>query len=330
MYFAQLPRVALATLPTTLQPADRLSAALGGQVRVWIKRDDNTGLALGGNKARKLEFLVGEALEKGCDTLITTGGPQSNHCRMTAAAAAKAGMHCHLVFSGPVVELRQANLLLDELLGAKLHFPGALDVEATSREMSRLAESLHASGYKSHIIPLGGSDTTGALGYVNAVREMLMQAEDANVQFDAIFHASGSGGTQAGILAGLALHHMSTPVFGISVSRPSAVFAPQVERLTSQLMQRLGLESAPQVAVDDSFVGGGYGIPTVESDEALQLAAKTEGLIIDPVYTAKAMAGLIAAVRAGRFAPGGNILFWHTGGSPALFADKSHWEGKSI
>lgn len=327
MYFGQFQRVNLATLPTALQPAERLSAALGGQVRIWIKRDDNTGLALGGNKARKLEFLVGEALAEGCDTLITTGGPQSNHCRMTAAAAVKAGMQCHLVFSGPAIELRQGNMLLDELLGARLHFPGASDVEAISREMSNLASELEKAGRRPYIIPLGGSNTTGALGYVNAVRELLLQAEEQHVQFEAIYHASGSGGTQAGILAGLALHHIPAKVVGVSVSRPSEVFAPQIKELTSQLLCRLGLNAAPEVTVDDSFVGAGYGIPTKESEQALQLLAKTEGLIIDPVYTAKGMAGLIAAVRKGRFAPGSNVLFWHTGGSPALFADKIHWGG---
>lgn len=327
MYFGQFPRVNLATLPTALQPAERLSAALGGQVRIWIKRDDNTGLALGGNKARKLEFLVGEALAEGCDTLITTGGPQSNHCRMTAAAAVKAGMQCHLVFSGHAIELRQGNMLLDELLGARLHFPGASDVEAISREMSNLASELEKAGRRPYIIPLGGSNTTGALGYVNAVRELLLQAEEQHVQFEAIYHASGSGGTQAGILAGLALHHIPAQVVGVSVSRPSEVFAPQIKELTSQLLCRLGLNAAPEVNVDDSFVGSGYGIPTKESEQALQLLARTEGLIIDPVYTAKGMAGLIAAVRKGCFAPGSNVLFWHTGGSPALFADKIHWGG---
>ncbi|HBK84866.1 MAG TPA: D-cysteine desulfhydrase, partial [Firmicutes bacterium] len=197
MYLAKFPRVELATLPTALQPAPRFSKALGGKVNIWIKRDDNSGLTLGGNKARKLEFLLADALRQGCDTLITTGGPQSNHCRMTAGAAAKVGMQCHLVFSSSSFDLRQGNLLVDELLGAQLHWCDPAEVDDINKEMSKLANELQAQGRRPYIIPLGGSNSLGAMGYVYAVREFLQQADALGLQFASFVHASGSGGTQA-------------------------------------------------------------------------------------------------------------------------------------
>ncbi len=332
MYLAKFPRVQLAALPTALQPALRFSKALGGKVNIWIKRDDNSGLALGGNKARKLEFLLAEALLQGCDTVITTGGPQSNHCRMTAAAAAKLGMQCHLVFNSREFDLRQGNLLLDELLGAQLHWRNPAEVDDIAQEMSKLAAELQAQGRKPYVIPVGGSNPVGALGYVNAVRELLQQADALNLQFSAFVHASGSGGTQAGLLAGVLLHHLPTEVIGVSVSRPRPVLEPTVTELTDLVLSLLNcsLDPTEHVQVLDQFVGEGYGIPTPESEEALQLLARTEGLIIDPVYTAKAVAGLIHAVRTGRWPEGSNVLFWHTGGSPALFADQIFWGGNSI
>jgi D-cysteine desulfhydrase family pyridoxal phosphate-dependent enzyme len=326
LYLKRFPRKELATLPTALQPLPRLSAYLGDKVEIWIKRDDNTGLALGGNKARKLEFLVADALAKGCDTLITAGGPQSNHCRMTAAAAAKMGMECHLVFNSRQFEATQGNLLLDRLLNAKTHFcPGVEDI---SREMSKLAEDLAASGRRPYVIPIGGSTAIGALGYVAAVRELLFQADQQGVEFSAFVSASGSGGTQAGLLAGTLLHHLPNEVLGISVSRPANLLGPQVEAILQDIYRLLELE-VPQkapVLVDDSFVGRGYGLPTEQSTEALEVLANTEGVIIDPVYTAKAVAGLLHNVRSGYWPVGSRVLFWHTGGSPALFADQVFWE----
>ncbi len=326
MYLVRFPREELATLPTALQPLPRLSAHLGDKVELWIKRDDNTGLALGGNKARKLEFLVADALAEGCDTLITTGGPQSNHCRMTAAAAAKVGMECHLVFNSRQFDATQGNLLLDRLLNAKTHFcPGVDDI---SREMSKVADQLTAAGRKPYLIPVGGSTAIGALGYVAAVRELLCQADQVGVQFSTFVHASGSGGTQAGILAGTLLHHLSTEVLGVSVSRPADLLGPRVETILQEVYQLLELEAPanPPIFVEDGFVGRGYGLPTEQSTEALELLAKTEGVIIDPVYTAKAVAGLLHHVRSGYWPVGSRVLFWHTGGSPALFADQVFWE----
>lgn len=332
MYLAKFPRVELATLPTAIQPAPRFSKALGGKVNIWIKRDDNSGLTLGGNKARKLEFLLADALRQGCDTLITTGGPQSNHCRMTAGAAAKIGMHCHLVFPSNQFDIRQGNLLLDELLGAELHWLDPAEIDDITREMSKLASELQAQGRRPYIIPLGGSNSLGAMGYVYAVREFLQQADALRLQFSAFVHASGSGGTQAGLLAGTLLNHLQTEVVGVSVSRSKENLQPIVIKLSKLVLSLLNYEIDPTeyVHVLDSFVGEGYGIPTAESREALQLLAQTEGLIIDPVYTAKAVAGLIHEVRAGRWAEGSNVLFWHTGGSPALFADQVFWGGASI
>lgn len=329
MYIAKFPRVELAALPTALQPAPRLSEALGGKVNIWIKRDDNTGLAIGGNKARKLEFLLAEAMQQGCDTLITTGGPQSNHCRMTAAAAVKAGMECHLVFGSQRFDLRQGNLLLDELLGAHLHWCDPAKTDDIPQEMSRLADELQAQGKRPYLIPVGGSNPLGAMGYVYAVRELLHQADALHLQFDAFVHASGSGGTQAGLLAGTLLHHLPTEVIGVSVSRPRSNLQPRVAAIAQSALSLLGADLDPteHVHVWDEFVGEGYGLPTEASQEALQLLAQTEGMIIDPVYTAKGMAGLIEGVRQGRWPEGSNVLFWHTGGSPALFADSIFWEG---
>ena len=332
MYLAEFPRTALATLPTALQPAPRFSEALGGEVNIWIKRDDNSGLAMGGNKARKLEFLMADALQKGCDTVITTGGPQSNHCRITAGAAAKLGLECHLVFgSGEFADL-QGNLLLDELLGAHLHWLEPAEDSDIGQEMARLAEELAAKGRHPYIIPLGGSTALGALGYLYAVREVLQQADSQGLNFAAFLHASGSGGTQAGLLAGVQLHHLSTEVVGVSVSRTKEALEPVVSALTEATLRlfSVSMPKEERVEVLDQFVGAGYGVPTEASREALQLLARTEGLIIDPVYTAKAVAGLIHEVRRGRWPRGSNVLFWHTGGSPALFADQIFWGGKSI
>ncbi len=332
MYLAKFPRVELATLPTALQPAPRFSEALGGKVNIWIKRDDNSGLTLGGNKARKLEFLLADALRQGCDTLITTGGPQSNHCRMTAGAAAKLGMQCHLVFKSTEFDLRQGNLLLDELLGAHLHWRNPEEIDDIAREMSKLANELQAQGRRPYIIPLGGSNSLGAMGYVYAVRELLQQADALGLQFSAFVHASGSGGTQAGLLAGTILNHLPTEVVGVSVSRTRENLEPIVTKISKLVLSLLDCQVDPteRVQVLDNFVGEGYGIPTPQSQEALELLARTEGLIIDPVYTAKAVAGLIHEVRAGRWPEGSNVLFWHTGGSPALFADQIFWEGSKI
>lgn len=332
MYKAEFARVELATLPTALQSLPKFSEALGSKVNVWIKRDDLTGLAMGGNKARKLEFLMADALRQGCDTVITTGGPQSNHCRITAGAAAKLNLKCHLLFSSRNFSQRQANLLLDELLGAELHWRDPAEALDIAQEMSNLAEDLRARGHRPYIIPLGGSNALGGLGYLYAVREVLQQADKQNLKFEAFVHASGSGGTQAGLLAGVLLHRLQTEVVGVSVSRPRQNIEPRVAQICAAVLALCNSheDPGPHVQVWDEFVGEGYGIPTAQSTRALQLLAKTEGIIIDPVYTAKGAAGLVQAIESDRWPRGSNILFWHTGGSPALFADSIYWEGASI
>lgn len=324
------PRVRLAALPTVLEAAPRLGKQLG--VDLYIKRDDNTGLAVGGNKARKLEYLVGDALQNGADTLITTGGPQSNHCRMTAAAAAKCGLDCHLVFTGDAIDVRQGNLLLDQLLGAHLHFLGSDDGKLAELRMKELADELKLQGRNPYIVPLGGSNAVGALGYIRAIKEVLDQTDALGLGFDVIIHASGSAGTQAGLLAGIKAFDLPITVIGISVSRSQERLTREVLELCQATLDNAGLKRsiAPaEVIVYDEFVGRGYGVPTELSTEALEMFARLEGVIIDPVYTAKAAAGLLELTRKGVIPAGSKVLFWHTGGSPALFADQDmHWRPK--
>lgn len=331
MFLKDMPRVRLAALPTPLDYAPRLSQSLG--VKLYIKRDDNTGLAVGGNKARKLEYLVGDALAQGCDTLITTGGPQSNHCRMTAAAAAKSGLDCHLVFTSQDITVRQGNLLLDELLGANFHFLGSDDGMLAAKRMVELAEELKQQGKKPYIVPLGGSSPVGAAGYIRAIKELVDQTDLLDISIDYIIHASGSAGTQAGLLAGVIAFNLPIKVLGMSVSRPKERLSGEVLGLCRDTLSNAGYNTtvtSAEVAVYDDYVGDGYGIPTELSTEALRLFAKLEGIIIDPVYTAKAGAGLLDLTRKGIIPHGSSVLFWHTGGSPALFAEQDlHWRPRA-
>lgn len=331
MWLKDLPRVRLAALPTPLEYAPRLSEEL--DIGLYLKRDDNTGLAAGGNKARKLEYLVGDALSQGCDTLITTGGPQSNHCRMTAAAAAKMGLDCHLVFTSGEIKARQGNLLLDELLGAQFHFLGSDDGHLATQKMQELAQNLKEMGKKPYIVPLGGSSPVGASAYIRAVKEFIDQADSIQKTFDYIVHASGSAGTQAGLLAGVKCFALQTQVLGMSVSRPTARLSGEVLELCRQTIAHAGLSanvSSGDVHVYDEYVGNGYGIPTDLSTRAIKMFARLEGVIIDPVYTAKAAAGLIDLVHKGEIPRGAQVVFWHTGGSPALFAEQElHWRPRA-
>jgi D-cysteine desulfhydrase family pyridoxal phosphate-dependent enzyme len=299
----------LAQLPTPLEEAPRFSAALAA--RVLIKRDDLTGLALGGNKARKLEYLVRDALDRGCDTLVTAGGAQSNHARMTAAAAALMKMSCHLVLGGARPEHLSGNLVLDDLFGAELHFTGTDDWNVWQSEVKRLAAEL---GPKAYPIPIGGSTPVGALGYVQAAEELMQQAPQAP---DWIVVATSSGGTQAGLLVGLP---PSVRVLGIDVARPDPPLSETVPKLAARTAERAG-RALPDFELHFAdHTGEHYSALTEECRDAVRLAAQTEGLILDPVYSGKAMAGLIAAVRERRI--DGTIVFWHTGGAPALFADE--------
>jgi len=316
---SQEPRVPLAHLPTPLHPLPRLSAYLGGP-QLWTKRDDLTGLALGGNKVRKLEFLLGEAAAQQADTLVTTGAPQSNHARQTAAAAARVGLKSVLVLRGdPPAEIT-GNILLDRLLGADVVWAGA---RPASEVMDEVAAELRARGQKPFVIPLGGSTATGALGYVAAMRELAGQCRSAGVHFDAIVFPTSSGGTQAGMVVGARSTGYPGRIIGVSVDHRAGDFKQTLAPLAGAAAQRLDMPASFEPGdfdVRDAYLGGGYAVIGDAEREAIRLAARLEGLLVDPVYTGRALAGLIDLIRMGEFSPGQNVLFWHTGGTPALFA----------
>ena len=331
----RFPRVALAHLPTPLEPLERLSGHLGGP-RIFVKRDDCTGLAFGGNKTRKLEFLLAEALEARADTVITAGGIQSNHVRQTAAAAAKLGLKAELVLArnvpwgGDDYE-RTGNVLLDRLLGARIHLHPSETDRAAALE-ARAAE-LEAEGARPYVVPVGGSNPTGALGYANCARELAAQAEDLIGGFDYVVCASGSGGTQGGLTAGLAALGHRARAIGIDVDAD----APEVEAVSRQLaaavaerLGAVGAEAADRVEVVAGYAGARYGLPTEAMKRAVMLTARLEGLILDPVYNGKAMAGLIGLIEQGRFRPSDRIVFLHSGGTPALFAYRSVFEDDGL
>lgn len=319
--------IRLAALPTPFEPLPNLSRALGrnGQApSIWIKRDDSTGFAGGGNKARKLEYLVAEALKRGADTLVTLGAIQSNHARQTAAAAARHGLRCVLLLTDSVENRSEAyrnngNWLLDRIFGADVRLLAA-GVDSSVVAAETMA-ALSAQGRSPYLIPVGGSNGLGSLAYRDAVLELATQAKSQDCKLDHIVLPTGSGGTHAGILVGIEETGLPCRVHGISVSRSSE----QASAIVSGLVQEIAtLEGRPRstarLEVDDSQVGPGYGQPTAAMVEAVELVARTEGILLDPVYTGKAMAGLIARVRSGAIAPGETVVFWHTGGAPGLFA----------
>jgi D-cysteine desulfhydrase family pyridoxal phosphate-dependent enzyme len=307
----------LANLPTPLEPLDRLADAIGTSARLLVKRDDLTGLALGGNKARKLEHLCSEALARGCDTLVTGGGPQSNHARMTAAAANRLGLRCHLALAGHEPSQRDGNLLLDELLGATLHFTGAREYYEIESSIETLAGSLATEGRTPFAIPVGGASVTGVVAYAAAVDELRSQVEDPGW----IFVADGSGGTHAGLLAGLGASS-ATRVVGVDVgTRPD--LDTIVPRLAAEACRATDREPpSGSVVVDHDHVGDGYGALSSECAEAIRLVARTEGILLDPVYSGKAMAALLDWLREGRIGGDDTVVFWATGGAPALFAGR--------
>lgn len=314
---ASLPTVPFAPAPTPVEELPRLAAAIGCRARLLMKRDDTIGFAFGGNKVRKLRYVAAEALRQGADTLITAGGVQSNHARVTAAAAAKLGMRCVLIANGVGPERPTANALLDRLLGADVRYVANRDDRVPA--MDAAARELRAAGRVPFVIPIGASTPLGAAAFVDAVRELLAQIDPPDV----IVHATSSGGTQAGLAAGCALAGLRTRVAGISADEPSAALQAEIRTILDGLGPLLRLDRAladVPLHVDDRFVGEGYGIPTHESREAIELTARSEAIFLDPTYTAKAMAGLIAAARRGEFSEGQTVLFWHTGGQVGLFA----------
>lgn len=323
------PRVSLSGFPTPLDPAPRLSVELGSEV--WIKRDDLTGTGLGGNKIRKLEFLLGAALADGADTVVTFGALQSNHARQTAAACARVGLHCELILTravprtGPEFETN-GNVLLDRLFGATCTVIDDDDVHraaAVDRARTRVEER---SG-RAYWIPPGGSNAVGTLGYVAAGLELADEILDAGGSVTDVVVAVSTGGTYAGLLTGLRMGGSLARVRGVCVYRPVESSAAVVERLLTEVAERLGRPSAPtdEVQLDDGFLGDGYGIPTAGMVGAMQLVARTEGIALDPVYTGKAAHALQTWAQAGSFGPGAGVVFVHTGGTPGLFAYPDLW-----
>jgi D-cysteine desulfhydrase family pyridoxal phosphate-dependent enzyme len=312
------PHLPLTPYPTPIEELPRLRALLGMSARLFVKRDDALSFGGGGNKVRKLEMLVARALAEGADALVTMGGLQSNHIRVTAAVAAKLGMPCVLVVNGEPQTRLTGNALLVDLLGAQVEYVGSR-AERGPR-MERVLDRMRQAHRRPFAIPLGGSTAVGALGYVRAVEELLTQMEPPDV----IVHAASSGGTQAGLTAGCALHGLHTRVMGISADESAVELARTVRRILEGMSTVVGIDAASLaphgVETDDRFIGGGYAIPSTRSKDAVTVAARTEGLLLDPVYTAKAMAGLMAYAREGRFDHARSVLFWHTGGIPGLFA----------
>ncbi len=305
-------RVRLLSGPTPVQEMARLRAALGGGPRLLVKRDDAIPFGFGGNKIRKLEFAIAEAIDVGADTLVTLGGLQSNHARATAAAAAKLGLGCVLIANGVPQEAPTGNALLDELLGAEVEYIASRQERAAARD--RVMARLEAEGRRPFFLPLGASTSVGALGYVAAVDELA----DQGPMPDVIVHACSSGGTQAGILAGLARRGLETRVIGVSADDPADEVTETIRDIVRGI-EGLGSFTGP-IDVDDTRVGGGYGVPTDASREAQRFAARTEALFVDHTYTAKALGALIAYVREGRVGTDETVLFWHTGGQVGLFA----------
>jgi L-cysteate sulfo-lyase len=325
MHFSRFPRVRLAHLPTPFEPMERLSKHLNGP-RLWIKRDDCTGLSTGGNKTRKLEFLMGDALQEGADTIITQGATQSNHARQTAAAAAKLGLQCHLLLQDRTGftsrdYTRNGNVILDHLHGAEIHRHGAsADMAA---EMESLAAAQRAKGKRPYVIPGGGSNPVGALGYAEAALELVTQANARGVKIAHVIHATGSAGTQAGFVVGMAALNAGIPTLGISVRAERKIQEDTVFALAQRTETHMGLTGVikrEHVVVNSDYVGSGYGQPTPGMIEALRLSAALEGLLLDPVYSGKAMAGLIDQVRKGAFPKDSDVVFLHTGGSVGIFA----------
>ena len=313
----ELPRISIAHLPTAVEPLPRLTQELGGP-RLLVKRDDQTGLAFGGNKTRKLEFLVAEAQKHEACTLITAGAVQSNHCRQTAAAAARFGFDCILILSGERPSQASGNLLLDRILGAQVVWAQPEERDAVLHKTVQEAE---VAGRKPYLIPYGGSNAVGATAYAFAMQELLGQG----VEPDTIVFPSSSGGTQAGLVAGTRLFGFDGQVLGISVDEPAGVLKERVANLAGDVAELLGQDigfSADAILVNDDFTGEGYGVMGDAEKEAIRLFARTEGLFLDPVYTGRAAAGLLSLIRNGFFQPNQTVLFWHTGGTPALFAEK--------
>ena len=321
MHRDRLPRCRLGFFPTPIVELKRLTKELGGP-RILMKRDDQTGLALGGNKVRKLEFLVGEALVQDCTALITGGAAQSNHCRQTAAAAAACGLSCHLVLGGEAPRVADGNLFLDHLLGAEIHWTGEF---RKGEKIPEIAESVQASGHRPYIVPYGGSNPVGAAGFVEAVKELSLQTRERDDVITHVVVASSSGGTQAGLMLGKKICDQDFIIIGIGIDKGEAgdePFPEHVQKLANATAERIGVDGnfvLSDILIRNEYMGEGYGVVGDPERVAIQLTAYHEGILLDPVYTGRAMAGLIDMIRQGTFSKDDTVLFWHTGGTPALF-----------
>jgi L-cysteate sulfo-lyase len=325
MQINEFPRTLFAHLPTPFEPLKRLSEALGGP-EIWIKRDDCTGLSTGGNKARKLEFLLADAMVKKANVIVTAGATQSNHARQTAAAAAKYGLKCHLLlineqnFKNPLY-LTNGNVLLDDLHGATCeHLSYATNLE---RACSKVIKDYKSLGMRPYFVPIGGSNAIGALGYVNCAYELAAQIKELGLEFDQLILATGSAGTQAGLVAGFELAEYKLPVLGMCVSRTDSEQETLVKSLIKQTLELFDKHTRlneNKISANGNYVGKGYGIPSEATIKAVKMVAELEGLLLDPVYSGKAMAGLIDYIRRGILKKGQRIVFLHTGGSTALYA----------
>ena len=322
MILDKLPKVKLGFFPTPLEELTRLSDLLDGP-RIFVKRDDLSGLAFGGNKVRKLEYLVGEAISLGADTLLTAGAVQSNHCRQTAAAAARCGLKCELLLGGPEPQIPQGNLLLDMVLGAHLHFSKS---GRKGESLEEMAASLRRSGHKPYVIPYGGSNAVGGVGFAAAIIEVVGQLAALGISLDRIVFPSSSGGTQAGMIVGAAIAGFSGRLTGIRIDKvdpPDVAFRMLLPELARQIGKRLeftGTFHDTLFELNEDYLGEGYGIPGKLEREAISLLGRTEGILLDPVYTGRAMGGMLDMIRSGKITASETVLFWHTGGSPALFA----------
>jgi L-cysteate sulfo-lyase len=327
---SSFPRVRLAHLPTPLEPMDRVSKHLGGP-RLWIKRDDCTGLSTGGNKVRKLEFVLADAIAAEADTVVTAGARQSNHSRQTAAAAARLGLKCHLLLwnmtgSGERTYLQNGNILLDRLHNATIHELSGVGAEDPltylNGEVDKVTQQLREQGARPYAIPVGASTPTGALGYVECARELISQANEFGLKIDAVVHRSGSAGTQAGLVAGFAVAGAQIPVIGIGGGKAPKDLEDLVFRMAVDAASLLGQPSAVKrsavVATDPNPIT--YGRLTREVSEVISLFARTEGILIDPVYTGPALVGLLELIRQGKFTRDSNVVFIHTGGTASLFS----------
>ncbi len=312
----------LGFFPTPLQELKNFSALFQNDYQIFIKRDDHTGLATGGNKTRKLEYLLGEAMLQGADSIITAGAQQSNHCRQTAAACAQAGLTCHLLLGGDPPDEYNGNLLLSGMLGANIHFTGK---QRKGEDLEMLAKQLKEKGLRPYIIPYGGSNLTGAMGYVEAAGELKDQLQRASLKMDYIFFASSSGGMQAGLILGMAMHGLSSKLMPVQIDKDETQeisLQASVAAIVRDGFSALELKGPVDTAQTHTIRGyeeAGYGVVTHQEKEAITTLARSEGIILDPVYTGRAFYGMMDHLRTRRIKPGANVLFWHTGGIPANF-----------